>query len=254
MNQPLPPGWQQQPPSPQGWQQQQPPSGWQQQPPPPGWQQPPPGYGYPPQPQKKSKAPVIIVSIIVGVLVLGGLITGLFVYLEVNEDSGTSKRADQLPAACGNISESALAKARTTNPNGRSSSERKVLGGTQTSCSWTQTKGVDGSGKRTTHVKVASDIKNAQQEYDRIVSQAKANNQGTIHERQLDGLGDQATVVLVETKSAFTDITIIVRKGDSMVEVGYTGWDAGIFSNKKPDLAEFEAAAKGMAEEMVAKL
>lgn len=236
MNQPPPPGWQQQPPSP-------------------GWQQPPPGYGYPPGPPKKSKAPAIIVSIIVGVLVLGGLITGLVIYLDVNEDSGLKKRADQLPAACGNISESALAKARTTNPNGRGSSERKTSGGTRTVCAWTQTKGVDGSGSRSTHVNVASDIDDAQQEYDRIVSQAKVNNQSTtIHERQLDGLGDQATVVLAETTSAFTDITIIVRKGDNMVEVSYTGWDAGIFTNKQPDFAEFEAAAKGIAEEMIAKL
>lgn len=247
MNQPPPHGWQQQPPPPQGWQQQQPPG---------GWQQPQPGYGYPPQPPpKKSKAPIIIVVIIVGLLVLGGGLVALFVYLDANEDGGTSKRADQLPAVCGNISEAALAKARTTNPNGRGSSERDGSSGSRTTCAWSQTKGVDGSGKRTTNITVSSNLKDAQKEYDRLASQAKINlRQDTAQERQFDGLGDQATGVLRETTSAFTEIKIVVRKGDSVVEVDYTGWDAGIFNNKKPDFAEFEAAAKGMAEEMVAKL
>lgn len=250
MNQPPPPGWQQQPPPPQGWQQQQqPPGGWQQQPPP-GWQQP----GYPHQPPKKSKVPVIVVSAIVGMLVLGGLTTGLLIYLDVNEDSGVRKRADKLPAACGNISESALAKARTTNPNGRGSSESKTSSSTRTVCSWSQTKGVDGSGDRDTHVTVTAASKAPEEIYENAVRAAMANNQGTPQQKPLEGLGDEATVVLMEGTSAFTDISIIVRKGDNVVKVDYTGWDAGIFSNKRPDLAEFEAAAKGMAEEMVAKL
>jgi hypothetical protein len=250
VNQPPPPGWQQPPPPPQGWQQQQPPGGWQQQPPPPGWQQP----GYPHQPPKKSKVPVIVVSAIVGMLVLGVLTTGLLIHLDVNEDSGIRKRADKLPAACGNISESALAKARTTNPNGRSSSESKTSSSTRTICSWTQTKGVDGSGDRDTHVTVTEGSKAPEEIYQNAVRATMSNNQGTPHQKPLEGLGDEATVVLMEGTSAFTDISIIVRKGDNVVKVDYTGWDAGIFSNKRPDLAEFEAAAKGMAEEMVAKL
>lgn len=127
MNQPPPHGWQQQPPPPQGWQQQQPPG---------GWQQPQPGYGYPPQqPPKKSKAPIIIVMIVVALLVLGGGGTALIIYLNANKDGGSPKRNDALPAACGNISETALAKARTTNPNKLGSSERDLSTGKHTTCS-----------------------------------------------------------------------------------------------------------------------
>ncbi|SMC67331.1 hypothetical protein [Lentzea albidocapillata] len=239
MNQPPPHGWHQQPPQ-QGWPQQQHQ----------GWQQP--GWG-PPQPPKKSKAP-LVVGIIVGALVLAGVITGLVLYLDANEDSGTSKRADKLPSLCGNISEAALAKARTTNPNGLGSREAKLSDGTRTSCSWNQTKGVDGSGLRNSNVYVSSGQEQAETDFDRVVAQNMANNQGTPQQKPLEGLGDEATAVLVETKSAFTEISIIVRKGDTVVEVDLSGWDAGIFTNAKPDVAELEAAARGMAEEMVSKL
>lgn len=239
MNQPPPHGWHQQPPPPppQGWPQQQ------QQ----GWQQP--GWG-PPQPPKKSKAP-LVVGIIAGVLVLAGLITGLVLHLNVNKDGGSSKRADKLPALCGNVSEAALAKARTTNPNGLGSHETNVSNGTRTICSWNQTKGVDGKGHRSTDVYVSSD--DMKTDFDRLVAQ-HMDTRGVPQQKPLDGLGDQATAVLVEDDSAYTDIWIIVRKGDTVIEVDYSGWDAGLFANTKPDVAEFEAAAKGIAEEMVAKI
>lgn len=242
MTQPPPHGWHQQqpPPPPQGWQQQQHQ----------GWQQP--GWG-PPQPAKKSKAP-LVVGILVGVLVLAGVITGLVLYLNVNKDSGTSKRADELPSVCGNVSEAALAKARTTNPNGRSSNETKLTDGTRTICTWNQTKGVDGKGHRTTDIYVSSEQGQSGEAFDRNVAQHMKNTQGTPQQKPLEGLGDQATAVLVESDSAFTEISIIVRKGDTIVEVEHFGWDAGIFTNTKPDVAELEAAAKGMAEEMVAKI
>jgi hypothetical protein len=239
VNQPPPHGWHQQPPPPppQGWPQQQ------QQ----GWQQP--GWG-PPQPPKKSKAP-LVVGIIAGVLVLAGLITGLVLHLNVNKDGGSSKRADKLPALCGNVSEAALAKARTTNPNGLGSHETNVSNGTRTICSWNQTKGVDGKGHRSTDVYVSSD--DMKTDFDRLVAQ-HMDTRGVPQQKPLDGLGDQATAVLVEDDSAYTDIWIIVRKGDTVIEVDYSGWDAGLFANTKPDVAEFEAAAKGIAEEMVAKI
>lgn len=187
-------------------------------------------------------------------LVLGGVITALAVYLDVNADSGSSKRSDEMPSLCGNISEAALAKARTTNPNGLGSNEAKMSNGTRTTCSWNQTKGVDGSGLRSSSVYVSSGQEQAETDFDRVVAQNMANNQGTPQQKPLEGLGDEATAVLVETKSAFTEISIIVRKGDAVVEVDLSGWDAGIFTVAKPDVAEFEAAARGMAEEMVAKL
>jgi hypothetical protein len=236
VNQPPPHGWHQQPPPPPGWpQQQQQPQGWQ---------------SYP-QPPKKNKAP-LIVGIIVGVLVLGVAGTFGFLYLGANSDSGSPKRGGTMPGVCANVPEAALAKARTTNGNPAMSRERKLANHTQTSCAWDQTKGKDGSGLRNTDAYVV--VGDAGQEYERRVSQSKQNNQGTINERPLDGLGDEATAVLVDGKSAFLQVDIIVRKGDTVVEVEHTGWDSGMFGNKRPDVTEFEAAARGLAEALLAEV
>lgn len=187
-------------------------------------------------------------------LVLAGIITALVIYLDINSDSGTSKRADKLPAACGTVSEAALAKARTTNPNGLGSRETKLSSGTHTTCAWNQTKGVDGSGQRSTTIFLSQGQKDAEAEFGRIVGQNMANTQSTPQQKPLEGLGDEATAVLAETSSAFTELSVVVRKGDTVVEVDISGWDAGLFTNSKPDPAELEAAAKGIAEEMVATL
>ncbi|MCG8921073.1 hypothetical protein [Lentzea sp. CC55] len=249
MNQPPPHGWHQQPPPPppQGWQPQQQ-QGWQPQPGHPHQ----PGWG-PPRPPVKSKAP-LVVGILFGVLALGGAITALVIHLNVNGSSGSPKRTDKLPAACGNVSEAALAKARTTNPNGLASRESKLARGTHTTCGWNQTKGVDGSGQRSTTVFVSRGQQDAESEFDRIVGQNMADTQSTPRQKPLEGLGDEATAVLAETNSAFTELSVVVRKGDTVAEVDISGWDAGLFTNSKPDPAELEAAAKGIAEELVAKL
>lgn len=235
MNQPPPHGWYQQQPGP-------PPQGY----------RPQPGWG-PPRPPRRSKAP-LVAGILVGVLVLAGVITALVIHLNVNEDGGSSKRADKLPAMCGNVSEAALAKAHTTNPNGLMSRETKLSKGVRTTCSWNQTKGVDGKGHRTTDVSVTNEREEAESAFARSVSMNMANTQGTPLQKPIEGLGDEAVVVLVETKSAFTEMSVIVRKGEMIVEIDHSGWDAGLFANTKPDPAELEAAAKGVAEEMVGKL
>ncbi|ANZ37696.1 hypothetical protein BBK82_18180 [Lentzea guizhouensis] len=243
MNQPPPHGWHRQPPQGPYPPQQQ---GWQGHPPQPGWG--------PPPPPEKSKAPVIITLSVVALLVLGGGITAAVLYFGAHEDGGSSKRSDQLPAACSNVSEAALKKARTTNPNKRSSSETDLGRGKRTICSWNQTKGVDGEGLRNTDVYVTQDAEEEDNAYQQAVQMAMANTQGTPQQKPLEGLGDEATAVLMDGTSAFTDISIIVRKGDHVVEVDHTGWDVGVFSPKRADTAEFEAAARGIAEAMVSKL
>ncbi|MET9228818.1 hypothetical protein [Lentzea sp. NPDC003310] len=185
---------------------------------------------------------------------LAGAATALVLYLDAHADSGTEKRADKLPEVCGHVSEAALAQARTTNPNGRASRETKVPKGTNTICSWNQTKGVDGSGQRSTDVTVHAEREAVETAFNRAVSMNMANKQGTPLQKPIEGLGDEAVVILVETNSAFTELAVIVRAGDYLVEVDISGWDAGLFSNTKPDPAELEAAAKGIAQDMAGKL
>lgn len=182
----------------------------------------------------------------------GGGTVALVLYLDENKDGGDPKRADKLPALCGNVSEAALAKARVTNPDGLGSSELDVgENSKRTICEWSQTKGVDGTGYRRADVYVTTNSNDT--DVNEIVAD-HMKTRGVPQQKSLDGLGDQAAAVLVQDKSAITDVWIIVRKGDTVVQVDYTGWDAGIFTNTKPDIPEFEAAARGLAEAMVAKL
>ncbi|MFD4676850.1 hypothetical protein ACFWNN_44535 [Lentzea sp. NPDC058450] len=196
----------------------------------------------------------MVIGILAGVLALAVAITGGVIYLNVNKDSGDEKRADKLPALCGNVSEAALAKARTTNPNGLMSRETKLSKGIRTTCSWNQTKGVDGSGHRATDVSVVNEREEAESAFSRSISMHMGNTQGRALQKPIKGLGDEAVVILIETTSAFTEMTVLVRKGELIVEVDLVGWDAGLFTNTKPDLDELEAAAKGIAEDMVGKL
>ncbi|MCP2250905.1 hypothetical protein [Lentzea aerocolonigenes] len=206
---------------------------------------------YPPQPPKKNKAPLVI-GIIAGVLVLGVAATAGFLYLDSNADGGSPRRGGTMPETCANVSEAVLTNARTTNSNPALSRELKYQDHTSTTCSWDQTKGRDGSGLRTLDVHVFEGD-DAGTEYEQRLSRSKQNNQGTISERKLDGLGDEATAVLVDTRSAYLHLDIIARKGDKVFELGYAGWDAGLFANKRPDVAEFEAAARGVAEALLAQ-
>ena len=235
MNQPPPQGWHQQ-------QQGSPSSSRRNR----AWPNSPPGYGYPQGPPKKSKAPLVI-GILAGLAVLGGAITVLVLYFGANKDGGTTKRAGDVAAACANISEDTLKKARTTNPNALGSRESDLDRGKRTICTWSQTKGEDGAGLRNTNVHVTEASKEPGEIYQDGVKAAMANNQGKPQQKPLEGLGDEATAVLVETSSAFTEVTIIARKGDSVVEVSYLGLDAGFLSPKRPRTCpELKAAAMAL--------
>lgn len=216
-----------------------------------GWQQGP----YPPQPPKKSNRTALIIMLVIGLVVVLGLGISLFLaYRGANKDGGAPKRNDTLPALCANISEATLAKARTTNPNKALSSEYTPDEDKTTSCAWNQTKGVDGPASRSTFISVTSDAKDAQKTYDKEVEQAKSDTQGTNEQRQLDGIGDQSTAVLMTTHSSFASIAVIARKDDKVVKVEYSGWDAGFLNSKRPDTAAMEAMARTLAEEMISKL
>ncbi|GLZ30396.1 hypothetical protein Lesp02_25850 [Lentzea sp. NBRC 105346] len=216
------------------------------------WGPPPPGYGYPPMPPKKSKAPVVIVVIAV-LLLLGGGGTAAFFYFNAHKDGGRAHTGDKLPERCTTVSEATLAAVRTTNPNAKMSNEMNSNGRKFTSCSWTQTKGRDGEGLRSLSLRIEQGDE-TRQTYEMWERQAKSNGQGTIQTKELSGAGDQGAVILVLTDSAFTEVDMVVRKGDTVVGLDYIGWDVGIFSPTKPDLAEFEQNARKALDEVVAKI
>lgn len=199
--------------------------------------------------QGHRRTPLVVALVIIGLLAVAA---GVVAYVRgpgVVESHGTPKRDDVLPSLCGNISEAALAGARTTNPNGSASSESGIPGGgTYTVCDWNQTKDVDGTGMRKTRVSVSRDLGHARIDYDQAVRQAERHPST---QKTIDDLGDQATLVRRENSRR---VTIIVRKYDSVTQVVHSGWDADLSGTIDPDPGQFEAAAMPLAREMTAKL
>ena len=73
---------------------------------------------------------------------------------------------------------------------------------------------------------------------------ADQEEQGTARHR----LGDRRAA------ASYLDVTYIVRKGETVMQVDYEGWDAGIFTREVPQEAEMTAMAKLVAEEVLGKL
>jgi hypothetical protein len=275
-----PPGWN---PQQQSFPQQQPPPGFGQQQPPQGWnpqqqqqqqgfppQQPPPGYpqqgppqgpppGYQQQPPKKtSKAPLII-ALVVGLLVLGGLGTGGYLYYDAHRDGGKEPSGLKMAANCGRVSQQTLERLRATNPKLSNESEGF------TGCSWEPTKGVDGSGYRRLGVRMqeftkvdgsgGSPQKQAESNYNALRSVFTTASSGTeVTLEPLNGVGDQADIAVVMTGTSMAEVAVIIRRGTKTLAVNYFGWDAGMFDSTRPDVNEMKAAANSVAAEVLGKL
>lgn len=71
--------------------------------------------------------------------------------------------------------------------------------------------------------------------------------------RPLEGPGNEAAVPRAERGSSgehFTEVSVVVRKDSRLVVVRHIAQEPG----GKPDIAELEAAAKGVAEDLAGKL
>ncbi|GGM85249.1 hypothetical protein GCM10011609_21870 [Lentzea pudingi] len=187
--------------------------------------------------------PLLVGGIAAGLLVFGGVVAALTVS-HVHDTNGGS---GEQPAVCGNVSAAALARARTPTPNTSGSYETKLLNGVRTNCSWIRT---EGPGLRNTDVSV---LPGREADFDEFVRGHLSNAPDLPRQRPLEGLGDEAAVLQAERGSSgehFTEISVVVRKDNRLVVVRHIAREPG----GKPDVAELEAAAKGIAEEFVGKL
>jgi len=207
----------------------------------------------------------MVIVLVVGLLALGGVSAGVYFYLNAHRDRGTAATGDKLPGKCGGVSGQTLARLRTTNPNSRLSNESNSDAYDFTACSWQQTKGVDGEGTRSLSARIqelkGGHGKSAEEQttdqFGVFESEVKAGEQisrGPLTIESLNGLGDQALIAVQLSDSAFTKATVVVRKGKHALVVDYSGWDIGVFSPKQPDVAEFKAAVRSAAEELLGKL
>ena len=185
--------------------------------------------------------------VVAAVLLLGGLGTGGFFFLNARRDHGYPQRTDALPQRCGSVSAQTLTKARTTNPDGRQSSQPEDG---VTNCHWEQTAGRDNPGFRSLRVKIWDGDDRFEAMGEMVLSDSTTRELGAV-----SGLGDEAKAYeRGRASESSAEYALAVRKGDHAVLVEYSGADPGLFRLGKPDMNELRETATAVMNDVLGKL
>ena len=223
-----------------------PPQNWNQ--PRPGYQGPPPGYPYGPPPPPKKKRTGLVVGIVVGVVALA--VAGVFgkLYLDYTADPGGGP--GETPVAQCKISESLQREAHTSSFRLAMPPDDGASGLEHSLCAWEQTKGKDGKDKRVLsfHVYHYRDFpEGAKSNYERTSKGLAAGDLA----KPIDGLGDEAAFIAPDFKPDLSTVDLVVRKGEIVYLISYTGHNRGFFTDSEFPLSEGEAITRKTAEELV---
>ncbi len=125
-------------------------------------------------------------------------------------------------------------------------------------CMWGQTKGKDGPDPRTLGFHVY-DYTEFSEKDDRNVESAKGSYNGFTsyaagrQAKPVDGLGDEAMIVIPAGADDLTEVNLLVRKGAVVWNIRYSGHDKGFFTDAGFPVADAEAVAHKTAEELISK-
>ncbi|MGW4833340.1 hypothetical protein ACWEOG_37485 [Amycolatopsis japonica] len=209
----------------------------------------PPGYGQPP----KKKKTGLIVGVIVGVVVLLGLgIPGAIFGSEYYSSVGKAPVSQQPPAECA-VSPELLNKTFTTSFQGVRDNEIKAgeIVTKQQGCSWLPPES-DNVHDRALQVMIyRHEGPDAEK---RAAESSTGSAAPSERQQQVQGIGEKAVLVSLDTDSAFSGAELRVIQGVYVVLVTYKGWDKGFFTNSPIPPAESAEVAKSVGAELVKNL
>lgn len=214
--------------------------------PPQSWQQPP----RQPPPRKKRTGLVIGVIAAVVVLTVGGVFGKL--YLDYTDQPGGGP--GETPVAQCEISSELQARARVS--SFRLAGAPAGSGMKHSNCFWEQTAGKDGKDTRKLNIHVY-DFRDVRRD-----AQQQAENSYEEHARHplegdkakpVDGLGDEATFIAPGAKTDLTEVDLVVRKGEVVYLIKYSGHDKGFFTDSEFPASDAEEVARRTAEELIAR-
>ncbi|MGW1676844.1 hypothetical protein [Saccharopolyspora sp. NPDC002376] len=206
-------------------------------------------------PKKKSRAGCIVLIVLglIFLLVVGGIAGGYFYWRHgiINEPAGQEASGEIADTPCDWVSEATLRQLHTSNLIDQSTSDESTFA----SCMWRATKGQDGNNERyldiTLSKAVSSDPEDAVAEAEETLESYR-NTDGARAEKVTDveGPWDEAFLATgTEVKQAL----LVFRKGTTVVQVGYDGYDKGYsWEDERMPAADAEKAAKAVAEEFAA--
>ncbi|MBB5806094.1 hypothetical protein F4560_005862 [Saccharothrix ecbatanensis] len=125
-------------------------------------------------------------------------------------------------------------------------------------CMWGQTKGKDGRNPRTLGFHVY-DYAEFSEKNDRNIESAKGSYKGFTsyaagqQAKPIDGLGDEAMIVIPSDAGDLTEVNLLVRKGPVVWNIRYSGHDKGFFTDSPFPVVDAEDIARKTAEELIAK-
>ncbi|MBE1581659.1 hypothetical protein ACFORH_22145 [Amycolatopsis roodepoortensis] len=215
---------------------------------------PPPGYGTPGygQPPKKKKTGLIVGLIVGGVVLLGLGIPGAIFASEYYSSVGKAPVSQQPPAECA-LSPEILNKTFTSSFQGVRDNEIKAgdIVTKQQGCSWLPPES-DNVHDRALQVMV---YRYEGRDAERRASESSTGSAApSERQQQVQGIGEKAVLVSLDTDSAFSGAELRVTQGVYVVIVTYKGWDKGFFTNSPIPPAESAEVAKSVGAELVKNL
>ncbi|WP_146173891.1 hypothetical protein [Saccharothrix carnea] len=229
-------------------------------PPPPGYQQPPgaqpPGFHQPPgygPPRKKRTGLVIGIVVGVVVLVLAGVVGSM--YLSYLDEPGGGPGTD--PIAQCVLSDEVKSQAHVSSFRLIQAPTDAKKGMKQTHCAWEQTKGEDGRDPRRLSFLVY-DFTTFSDKPDRNLDQAHDNygsftSYATGEQAKTLDIGDESMILIPASPTDLTEVNLLVRKGTVLWNIRYQGRDKGFFTDSGFPIADAEAVAVEVAEELTSK-
>jgi hypothetical protein len=185
-----------------------------------------------------------ILLIVVGALVVVALGFGVVLYVNGHQDKGVSKSATPVPTEC-QVGQEALRQAHTTNPWHFSVAPPDNGGVQRIQCYWQQTRGEDGIDSRYLGVNIS-----------RHPNPSGATNEFTTwaHDAQrLPALGDEAASRHNRDFDQMTDLEVVAHKGTTVVRVGLTAADQGLFAASPTSVDKVQDMATAIARDVLSR-
>ncbi|QQQ75855.1 hypothetical protein IOD16_33115 [Saccharothrix sp. 6-C] len=208
------------------------------------------GYGPPPPPRKKRTGLVIGIVVGVVVLVVAGVVGSM--YLEYVDEPGGGPGAE--PIAQCELSAELRSQAHVSSFRLVQAPTDAKKGMKQTHCAWEQTKGEDGRDPRRLSFLVY-DFTTFSDKPDRNLDQARDNyasftSYATGEQAKALGVGDESMILIPSSPADLTEVNLLVRKGTVVWNIRYQGHDKGFLADSDFPVADAEAVALKVAEEV----
>jgi hypothetical protein len=187
-----------------------------------------------------------ILLITAAALVVVALGFGVFLYVNGHQDKGVAKSSTPVPTEC-QVGQDALRQARTTNPWHFSVPVPDDNGVQRIQCYWRQTKGEDGIDARYLGVNISH--------HPNPVDATREFTTWTRDAQRLPAAGGREEAATRQNPDfdRMTDLEVVAHKGNTVVRVGLTASDQGLFTASPTPVTKVQELATTIAQDILSR-